>query len=201
MIRYFQRSNAGTNYLNHTTRRHYQTKKNLIVSQERGSNDCTRASIATILNHTKNQAFADIGLVNKYLLERCETYRLDGIDGLQPALESKAAYDLFLHYKLYARKLRYNHNMLLAYSAASELEVALKGGMILATCQPPGNSVLVSHSVVITDVFVDPITKQISYNVFDPYPRPDRDLYGIRRLSSHDVAKEKLTADIFVSSN
>ncbi|CAI8859544.1 putative Peptidase_C39_2 domain-containing protein [Pseudomonas sp. IT-232MI5] len=184
-----------------TMARNFHTSRDLIVTQQVNTNDCTRASIATILNHLAKQKIASISGVNDFLLERCAEYRSRNIDGLQPALETKAAIDLFKKHGFFAQRMNLDSSMLINRVELEKLMFPLQNGLILASTQPPGNPSTLGHSVVITDVFYNDVAKELNVGIFDPYPMRDRDSNGRRTLSIHDILGVDLNALIYVSSN
>ncbi|MBY0444257.1 MAG: hypothetical protein K2Q15_03500 [Burkholderiales bacterium] len=179
--------------------RTYSIASHLAVSQKKNTSDCTRASIATIVNNIRKQPVANITSVNNSLLANCETMREKGIDGLQPAMETKASHSIFNAFGLRSINIEYSPEKLSNIEIAKQLIPTLKVGMYLCTCQPPGNSENVSHSVVLVDITINASTQAIEYHIFDPYPRPDRNEKGIRILNATALLKEKMTTNVFIS--
>lgn len=178
--------------------RSFHTSRDLIVTQAPDSTDCTRASIATIINHLKQQKVVDVDLVDTFLRKTCEDFRSRNIDGLQPHLETKAAIELFKQYGLRTQSVNLNSSKLSNRVELGKLMHPLSSGFILASSQPPGNPSHLGHSIVITDVFWNHLANELNVGVFDPYPMRDRDINGRRILSIHDIKTVDLKALVYV---
>jgi hypothetical protein len=169
-----------------------------MVSQDRNTQDCTRASIATIINTLRSQRLESVQSVNEQLLELCDSYRRRNIDGLQPALEERAAMEIFRRSGLRAFPARYTPPLLTNLATARSLVPTFDSGMYLSTSQPPNNSSIVSHSLVATGLVIDPTTQAIRYRIYDPYPSLLRDLNGMYELDATGMLTQSIRTGVFV---
>lgn len=174
------------------------TRRELMVSQDRNTQDCTRASIATIINTLRSQRLESVQSVNEQLLELCDSYRRRNIDGLQPALEERAAMEIFRRSGLRAFPARYTPPLLTNLATARSLVPTFDSGMYLSTSQPPNNSSIVSHSLVATGLVIDPTTQAIRYRIYDPYPSLLRDLNGMYELDATGMLTQSIRTGVFV---
>ncbi|MEO4049208.1 hypothetical protein AAFN46_19240 [Pseudomonas sp. CAU 1711] len=180
-------------------RRWISTSREFMVTQEPGSEACTRGAIATIVNTLRNQRLESIESVDEKLLAICEAYRRKGIDGLQPALEERAAREIFQHWGLFVIPARYQAAQLIDPRVARSLISTFNSGMYLSTSQPPNNPPTMSHSLVATNVVIDSQTNAIRYEIYDPYPLRQRNLNGMYELDANGLLLQRFRTGLFVS--